>query len=423
MKKFLVINFIILIVMILITLPFTLIVRSNVLNLHSNNISKNKWLVHGKLPLNIPHGGAKETYPENTLYAYDRVKDFDAFEIDVTLTKDEKLITHHNLDLYIPKSSDLYDSETKYFIREYNYDEILQTLDLLDYPLIRSFNGKSRDLKTDFKKLSKAEIKSLGLAPVLLSDIFKKYPNKKYIVEIKDVFNMHIKAPFLKNPNQTLINAYKQDLINGYIFEEKRDNNVYYYRTDKYLDMFYKKAVDNLISLLKKFNLKENILIASFDDKVLKYFNKKTNYEYNTMAGAKSAVMAKLMGYYNIFGFDIFKGTSSFSLPLLEEIDKDTVKIANKFQFLAKDLIYFKDAKTNEFLFNLFPKGDFLKKDNNFKLAKQIVDGLHKLGKSVIIWTVNDEEEMEYLINLKVDGIITDDPILLDKVLKKYKEK
>lgn len=42
---------------------------------------------------------------------------------------------------------------------------------------------------------------------------------------------------------------------------------------------------------------------------------------------------------------------------------------------------------------------------------------LHKLGKKVHIWTINDAETMHHLIELGVDGIITDRPDVLRQVL------
>src|SRR5690554_2503502 len=53
-------------------------------------------------PFIIPHGGAKDLAPENTVYSYDMlINDYDAdvLEIDLSLTKDDILISHHNLDL------------------------------------------------------------------------------------------------------------------------------------------------------------------------------------------------------------------------------------------------------------------------------------------------------------------------------------
>jgi glycerophosphoryl diester phosphodiesterase len=46
------------------------------------------------------------------------------------------------------------------------------------------------------------------------------------------------------------------------------------------------------------------------------------------------------------------------------------------------------------------------------KLTKEIVESLHKKGMKVIPWTVNSTEQMEKLLEMGVDGIITDYPNL-----------
>jgi len=48
---------------------------------------------------------------------------------------------------------------------------------------------------------------------------------------------------------------------------------------------------------------------------------------------------------------------------------------------------------------------------------KEIVDFAHSYGLKVIVWTVNDREIMERLIELSVDGIVTDDISLANEVL------
>jgi len=48
---------------------------------------------------------------------------------------------------------------------------------------------------------------------------------------------------------------------------------------------------------------------------------------------------------------------------------------------------------------------------------KEIVDFAHNFGLKVIVWTVNDREIMEKLIEIGVDGIITDDISLANEVL------
>lgn len=42
----------------------------------------------------------------------------------------------------------------------------------------------------------------------------------------------------------------------------------------------------------------------------------------------------------------------------------------------------------------------------------------HKRGIDVHVWTINDRDSMEWLIDLGVDGIFTDNPVLLREVLK-----
>jgi len=48
---------------------------------------------------------------------------------------------------------------------------------------------------------------------------------------------------------------------------------------------------------------------------------------------------------------------------------------------------------------------------------KNFVDRQHDMGRKVNVWTVNDPGEIERLANIKVDGIITDDPLLARKTL------
>lgn len=46
------------------------------------------------------------------------------------------------------------------------------------------------------------------------------------------------------------------------------------------------------------------------------------------------------------------------------------------------------------------------------------IEACHKKGISLYLWTVNDPRRMEYLIDLGVDGIITDYPDVLRKILQ-----
>lgn len=53
------------------------------------------------------------------------------------------------------------------------------------------------------------------------------------------------------------------------------------------------------------------------------------------------------------------------------------------------------------------------------EISKQDVDEAHSLGMKVVPWTVNNEKDMNMLLDMSVDDIISDKPWLLKQVLEK----
>ncbi len=51
------------------------------------------------------------------------------------------------------------------------------------------------------------------------------------------------------------------------------------------------------------------------------------------------------------------------------------------------------------------------------KLTQRLVDGIHQLGLQVHVWTINAEAQMISLLDMGVDGLMTDDTELLRRVL------
>jgi glycerophosphoryl diester phosphodiesterase len=47
-------------------------------------------------------------------------------------------------------------------------------------------------------------------------------------------------------------------------------------------------------------------------------------------------------------------------------------------------------------------------------VSPALVERCHQLGTRIIPWTVDDKERMQALIDMKVDGIITDYPDLFN---------
>jgi glycerophosphoryl diester phosphodiesterase len=54
---------------------------------------------------------------------------------------------------------------------------------------------------------------------------------------------------------------------------------------------------------------------------------------------------------------------------------------------------------------------------DNLLHSHRLVEGVHQSGRTVNVWTVNRPDRMEELLDLKVDGIMTDDPPALIEVL------
>lgn len=49
---------------------------------------------------------------------------------------------------------------------------------------------------------------------------------------------------------------------------------------------------------------------------------------------------------------------------------------------------------------------------------KRLVDDAHSAGLQVHVWTIDEPDEMEHLLNLGVDGIMTDKPLVLKQILQ-----
>lgn len=52
-------------------------------------------------------------------------------------------------------------------------------------------------------------------------------------------------------------------------------------------------------------------------------------------------------------------------------------------------------------------------------VTRRFVEGAHRMGVLVHVWTIDDADEMERLLNLGVDGIMTDRPAVLREVLER----
>lgn len=87
--------------------------------------------------------------------------------------------------------------------------------------------------------------------------------------------------------------------------------------------------------------------------------------------------------------------------------------------FKDSTLAYYKKVALKNLLLNKKAVPDILAPEH-LLVDEEYVKEYHKLGYKIYPWTVNDPNEMRKLIQVGVDGIITDKPDLLAQILKEF---
>lgn len=272
--------------------------RQDMLEVNTFRIEK------GSRPWIIAHGGAKKLYPENTPFAFAQVQQYniDALEMDVCLTKDDILVTHHDLTI------DRMSNGTGDLIA-YTYQELLAF----------NFGYGFQDLQGNYPYRDSISI-SLGT----LEHVMTQYGNMPLNIELKN----------------------------------RGENG--------------KRAAEKLLELVEKYDLFDQVLIASFSDEILNHL------------------------------VEISDGKIPISTS--EEETKDLV-----FSGLsAADYLYRPTAVAAQ-----IPT-----RNSGINLATQrIINACHRRDMAVHYWTINEKEEMRKLIEMGADGLITDRPDLMQEVL------
>ncbi len=321
-----------------------------------------RWIRQpGEAPLIIPHGGAKEMYPENTMYAFANTDMYDAFEIDLALTDDNILISHHDLDLALMAN------RPDLLVRDLKYSEIIDVIQEAGFPHVRNFNGSAQ--KEDYSNWTDQQILDAKIIPVPIEEVFQKYPDKLYILELKNT-----------------VRKYDDPVLS-----QISENNS-------------KIAVEQLAYLVRKYNMQDKVLMASFDDSLVKNFIKETNDEIGTMAGSIDSAIFALLSYLKLDFFYLPK-YEALSMPYNQQMGQGNINTMKKFpKFIQNILADIQDDGT--YMFNM----------QRFEFQKDA----QRKNMSMIYWTVNDSKDMIDLVKRGADGIITDDPELLQEIIDLY---
>ncbi len=286
---------------------------------------ENVWKKQNNRVLVMAHGGAKQLNPENTMKAFKHAFDLnvDVLEMDVMLTKDNILVTHHgeNTTGNIREMSN-----GDGLVHQLTYDELQQ------YNF--GYNFKDLDGNYPYRDLSQDEAIALEINIPKLEDVFIEFGDKT-------LYNIEIKAD---------------------------------------LDAPRQPAIDELYRLIEKYNLQENVLVATFYDDISKaYTEKDATVAKATAKGETTDLVIK----------SLLKMSFLFSPQNAAAIE---VPVKEKAPVLGE--------------LDLTSKG--------------IIKQVHGRNMAVHYWTINDPETMRLLIKNGADGIITDRPDVLLEVLKEF---
>ena len=248
------------------------------------SIKQNKWLEYRNSlnrPLISAHRGGSELNPENTEMAFDYIVNndlADIIEIDVRVTKDNKLVIIHDDSI---NDTALDEDKEEVYVRDLTYEE------LLNYNF--GYNFESREGLRPYKDITIEEANSLGLTIMLLEEFLEKYQDEeiKVLIEIKD--------------NKELANY----------------------------------AADEIIKLLNgKYNSwKEESMIISFTDSVINYISKKYPEQYIGALGYKiiPEIVVQKLGLNALFKANY----SSIQTKIRREIGPLTINLGT-LKFIKK---------------------------------------------------------------------------------------
>ncbi len=129
-------------------------------------ISDNPFILEeDERPWIIAHGGGKKLFPENTMYAFEEAMKLkvDALEMDINLTKDSILVTHH--DATVDRTSD---GTGK--VIDFSFDELLNF----------NFGEKFKNIDGEYP------FKNIPIKIAKVSEVFERFGEMPLIVEIKN---------------------------------------------------------------------------------------------------------------------------------------------------------------------------------------------------------------------------------------------
>ena len=323
-----------------------------------------------KLPLIIGHRGAKGIAPENSLSGFKKAVELgiDGIELDVHFTKDGKLIVIHDMDLQ-----------------------------------------RLAGLRIPIKQLTFKELKEYDISKFFTKNqekIMEKLPEeKKYFLELKSI-----------QANLFYLNIYEQFTKKKISFYLHWDGK----RFDVVKKVFFSRN-DGEKVCFRQLKIKKRDILDLEKGKVRKYHNEQIPLlgDVLKILKGKLSVSIEIKGGEKIYpGIvdKLVKETESFGYKniLFSSFDRDTLILLKKrYPELKANGLYAKWINPKRYINGL----DGLN-PHAFLCKEKLISCLHRLDKTVYVWTVDKDIDMVRFILYGVDGIITNYPHTLKKISK-----
>ncbi len=252
----------------------------------------------------------------------------------------------------------------------------------------------------------------------LTKDGYLVYNHDSYIDETSNI-NGDISLEEVKELCKDKANRH---YIGDMTLEELREYNFGYYFEDANGERIYKNELE-----LKGAGL----LIATVEELFAEFYESHPDLLFiveikNDGEAGKEAcrILSETLDRYEGYRDQVVVGTFNEDVELeLKENYPDLLRGASE----GSAAVF---VATQLFRVNLFDRGDFaclqipMTYDVGIMLdlAKgSYIDRAHRRNIAVQYWTINDADEMRFLIELGCDCIMTDDPALLKQVLEEYK--
>jgi len=326
-----------------------------------------------KLPLVIGHRGAKGIAPENSLSGFKKAVELgiDGVELDVHLTKDDNLVVIHDMDL--------------------------KRLTRLKIPV--------RQLT--FKELKKYDISELFTKNQ--EKIMEKLPEeKKYFLELRAIQVNSFYLNVYEQANRKKISFYlhwngkRFDVVKKLFFPRNDGKKIYF----KQLKIKKKDMLDLEKGAIRKYHNEQIPLLKD----VLTILKGKLSVNIEIKGGEKvyPGIVDKLIKETENFGYNNI---------LFSSFDRNTtILIKKRYPELKANGLYAKWINPEKYVNGLNGLNP-----HAFLCKEKLISCLHRLDKTVYVWTVNKDIDMIRFILYGVDGIITNYPQVLKKISKVVK--